>query len=157
MNRFEWTEKLATGFAEIDAQHRRLIGILDRVAMRCANGAAMTPVEVEEVISELGGYAREHFDTEIRLMLEHCCDLRHVQSHVREHEDFIRHISLVREAIADSRNDEGAELTRYLAEWFSRHIAGADLSMARQVTRIRNGTEPAAAYAAEQTTMTSEA
>lgn len=150
MNRFTWSEKLATGFADIDTQHQYLIAILDRLAGRAESGKGLPAGELESVVGELADYARLHFDTEVRLMLDTYCDLRHVQKHVREHENFVRHVSLVREALADSRRDEGAELARYLGEWFSRHIGAFDLSMARQVRRIRAGETPEAAYAAEQ-------
>lgn len=149
MKRFTWSEQLATGFADIDEQHRRLIDILDRLASRCADGGVMAPAELETVVADLADYAREHFDAEVQLMLDSRCDLRHVQMHVREHENFIRHISLVREALEESRDDEGSELARYLGEWFARHIVGSDLSMARQIQYIRAGQTPDAAYAAE--------
>ena len=150
MNRFTWSKELATGFADIDTQHQHLIAILDRLVTRTNSGEVLSAGELESVVGELADYARQHFDTEVRLMLDSCCDLRHVQKHVREHENFVRHVSLVREALADSRRDEGVELARYLGEWFSRHIGGFDLSMARQVQRIRGGETPEAAYAGEQ-------
>lgn len=144
-----WDSALDTGFSDIDEQHKRLLGILDRLAASARLGHRMSPDELEAVIAELAEYAQTHFDTEVRLMLDTDCDLRHVQKHVREHEDFIRHISLVHEALVDSRNDEGANLARYLSEWFSRHIVGSDLAMARQVMRIRDGMSPQLAYDAE--------
>lgn len=149
MAKMAWDSALDTGFAEVDEQHKRLLGILDHLAERADAGHLLSADELEAVINELAEYARTHFDTEVRLMLDNDCDLRHVQKHVREHEDFIRHISLVHEALADSRNDEGANLTRYLSEWFSHHIVGSDLVMARQVTRIRDGMSPQFAYEAE--------
>ncbi len=153
MKRIKWTEQLATGFDDIDEQHRHLLGVLDSLAQRTETGAALRTDELESVVVELGEYARHHFDAEVRMMLESCCDLRHMQKHVREHEGFVRHISLVREAIDDSRCDEGTELARYLGEWFTRHIAGSDCSMGRQIRRIRAGQSPEAAYLAEQPAM----
>lgn len=149
MTKLTWNEALDTGFTDIDEQHRRLFAILDRLVESADAGRRLSSDEVEAVIAELADYARTHFDTEVRLMLDSDCDLRHVQKHVREHEDFMRHISLVREALADSRNDEGADLARYLSEWFSRHIVGSDLAMARQIMRIRDGMNPQFAYEAE--------
>lgn len=150
MDRITWNDSLATGFDDIDAQHQHLIGILGQLATRADAGIVLSPAELEAVVVDLADYARQHFDAEIQLMMEKRCDLRHMQKHVREHENFIRHISLVREALAEARDEEGAELARYLGEWFSRHIVGSDLSMARQIGRIDAGESPADAYAAEQ-------
>ena len=149
MKTYLWSDVLETGFPSIDEQHQRLLVILDRVAERAASSVPMTAAEIADVVGQLADYARGHFDTEVRLMLDANCDLRHVHKHVREHEDFIRHISLVQEALDDARNDEGAELANYLARWFTRHIVGSDLSMSRQLARIKAGIAPGDAYQAE--------
>lgn len=149
MTRITWNTRLETGLPALDEQHQRLFQILDGLTEQAERGRVLSPTEVEAVVGELADYARHHFAHEIQLMLAARCDLRHIQTHVREHENFIRHVSLVREALDDSRNDEGAQLARYLAEWFTGHIAGLDLSMARQLQRIAQGETPEAAYLAE--------
>lgn len=155
MDKVVWNEQLNTGFDHVDAQHRRLMDVLNRlIGMSDMSGAgcASTLAEVEDAVRELGSYVRTHFDDEIRMMQDTRCDLRHVMMHAREHEHFVRHLSMFEESMDEpggTTAQKAAELGGFLAKWLWRHILVVDQVMARQVRRIQAGEDPARAYEAE--------
>lgn len=152
MDKVKWSEQLNTGFDAVDNQHRRLLEVLNQLIALAEPAREPARDEVEAAVRELGLYARQHFDDEMRLMQETRVDLRHVMMHAREHEHFVRHVSLFEESMADpgaTNADKAAELGGFLAKWLWRHILVIDHVMAGQVRRIENGLDPAAAYDAE--------
>ena len=152
MDKVLWNDQLNTGFDHVDTQHRRLMEILNRLIGMSEPGCTCTLEEVEEAVRDLGSYVRHHFDDEIRMMQDTRCDLRHVMMHAREHEHFVRHLSLFEESMEEpggTTAGKAAELGRFLAKWLWRHILVVDQVMARQVRRIQAGDDPAHAYEIE--------
>ena len=152
MEKVLWNDQLNTGFDVVDEQHRRLMEILNRLIGMSEPGAVVALVDIKTAVSDLGAYVRQHFDDEIRMMQDTHCDLRHVMMHAREHEHFVRHLSMFEESMTEpggSSADKAAELGRFLAKWLWRHILVVDQVMVRQVRRIQAGEDPAAVYEAE--------
>jgi len=152
MEKVIWNDQLNTGFDVVDAQHRRLMDVLNRLIGMTEPGCAGSLQDVETAVRDLGAYVRQHFDDEIRMMQDTRCDLRHIMMHAREHEHFVRHLSLFEESMNEAGGTsakKAAELGRFLAKWLWRHILVVDQVMARQVRRIQAGEDPARAYEAE--------
>lgn len=152
MVKVKWSEQLSTGFDEVDAQHRRLLEVLNQLIALADAAQEPARAEVESAVRELARYAQQHFDDEMRLMQDRRIDLRHVMMHAREHEHFVRHVSMFEESMADpgaTNAVKAAELGGFLAKWLWRHILVIDHVMAGQVRRIAGGLDPAAAYDAE--------
>ncbi len=55
----EWGEEYATGNGEVDAQHRRLFDMLNRLERRINNNES--PSTMVDVIDALAAYAKEHY------------------------------------------------------------------------------------------------
>lgn len=152
MEKVIWNDQLNTGFDVVDAQHRRLMDVLNRLIGMTEPSRAGSLQDVEAAVVDLGAYVRQHFDDEIRMMQDTRCDLRHVMMHAREHEHFVRHLSMFEESMHEAGGttaEKAAELGRFLAKWLWRHILVVDQVMARQVRRIQAGEDPARAYEAE--------
>jgi len=56
---FPWTPLMETGIAKIDAQHRVLVGMHNRLAQRRVQGA--TGHDLNTILAELTNYAGYHF------------------------------------------------------------------------------------------------
>ena len=64
----EWTEDLATGVPEIDAQHKELFSRINRLLEACNQGQGRA--EVGKTLAFLEEYVLIHFSTEEKIMTE---------------------------------------------------------------------------------------
>ena len=58
----EWEEKFSVGISMIDEEHKRLIGILNKIIY--ANKHNVNPEKLKEVLREMTDYTLTHFTTE---------------------------------------------------------------------------------------------
>ncbi|WP_126445291.1 bacteriohemerythrin [Sulfuricystis multivorans] len=149
MEAFVWSERFETGFASVDAQHRHLVALVNRVGdmLLDANPGSSG---IEEVFRELSTYAATHFRGEERLMQENGVDARHLEHHRKSHRDFVEQVK----EMWNQRKLMSAPaetLHGFLVAWLSFHILGEDQQMAREIMRIRQGKSPAEAHELEHT------
>jgi hemerythrin len=125
---FQWTEKLAVGVAEIDAQHREL---LDRVARLDVAARAHDLGEVARVLAYLHEYALRHFELEERIMRDRGYPA--LAEHRSEHEAFaVRLVKLQRDFERDGASAlMTLRLQNLLGEWLEDHFAGPDQRLGR--------------------------
>lgn len=133
---FAWASYFETGFDEVDAQHGKLVGLVNALGERLAQGQQLHPEELERVLGGLRKYATLHFATEEQMMVRLGIDRRHLEDHCRAHAEFVEQIDHL--AAAADQPDSGrlAELLRYISSWLAFHILGIDMSMARQLRVI---------------------
>ena len=131
----EWTEDLAVGVEEIDAQHRALYGT---VAALHAAMRANRLERVARVLEFLERYAVEHFDTEERHMA--VAGYPGLEAHRAAHRDFAAEFLRHREAIgAAPRASAVLELSDWLGRWLREHVRRVDAEMGRH---LRAGGRP---------------
>ncbi len=51
---FSWADYFETGFGEVDAQHRKLVDLVNVLAQRAATGGEIQPAELAHVLDGLG-------------------------------------------------------------------------------------------------------
>jgi hemerythrin len=132
----EWTDALALGIEEIDAQHRELFLHVARVRDAAFSGDAS---EIERTLAFLERYVAFHFAAEERYMAAQ--RYPGLSRHQEEHAWFLR---AVQEIEADHLRDGPsadaiARVERFLTDWVRTHIGVCDLGMARFVRRARPG------------------
>lgn len=123
---FVWDEECCVGIAEIDADHRVLVNLINDLyeAMQDGcGGAALMPI-----FSALKRYTESHFAREEKYMAEG--GVPDQQKHLREHQ-------LMRDTLADlqSRHRQGEaaislQTLTFLRDWLKTHIRGVDRAMA---------------------------
>ena len=64
----KWDDKYSVGISMIDEEHKKLIGILNKVIYAKEHNG--NPEELWEVLSEMTNYALTHFKTEEAYMKE---------------------------------------------------------------------------------------
>ena len=148
MDAFVWNEKFDTGLAEVDAQHRHLVDILNRVGALYTRGSGL-PV-LEPILMELTEYSRYHFQTEEALMASRACALQHAEEHRQIHEDFFREVQVMFVWARENPAEAVPALLRYLTTWLVHHILGSDQAMARQLRAIESGMDPQEAWKREE-------
>ncbi|MDD5298752.1 MAG: bacteriohemerythrin [Rhodocyclaceae bacterium] len=148
MEPFVWTDKFDTGLSEVDAQHRHLVVVLNRVAELYTSGSDLATLA--PLLKELTDYSHYHFETEERLMAETGCAPEHAREHAQIHQDFFREVQMMIVWARENPGEAVPALLRYLTTWLVHHILGSDQAMARQMRAIAAGMSPAEAYRREE-------
>ena len=117
-----WTEALATGVGEIDAQHRELLSQVDRLQAAIAR----EPGAVRRVLDHLGDYAASHFEAEERIMAHH--GFPGAAPHREAHAAFVNAFGrLRRDYDLDGMTEGMTELVGgWLVDWLVGHIVDLD-------------------------------
>jgi hemerythrin-like metal-binding protein len=140
---FVWSDKLATGIAEQDEQHQRLVGLINEIGSMCTVGA--DSAQIKPVLDELVRYAVYHFDTEEQLMRQYALSATHQEIHLKAHDAFRQQVTLAVGIIQTSSENSMnllAQLLDYLARWLLQHIMGVDMRMAKELQALQAGASP---------------
>lgn len=129
---FVWSEVYATGFADVDFQHQRLVGMVNQMAAQDSAPGA-------EVFDALIGYAAQHFADEEALMARSHLDPEAVAEHVAQHRAFVAEVLSMRQQ--DAAGSDLATTQRFLASWLAFHILGTDRAMAAQIRLVEAGVD----------------
>jgi hemerythrin len=149
MHYFQLDQTFQTGHATVDAQHEKLVGIVNAFGELMMKEAAGSD-EVDRVIAELVDYTRYHFVEEEHLMVTSGLDRRHCAQHRQQHEDLFNEIGVLQTQIDPGEQDSGKRLFEFLVNWLVFHILGTDMLMARQIEAVRQGKSAAEAYRSEE-------
>ena len=142
-NTFKWDARYETGLAEVDAQHKSLVELINHLGELRAAGGSVADVTV--ALGALADYAEYHFSAEDALMQAAGISPEHFTTHRREHDQFLDHINQI---IEDAQGDVMLAidlLLRYLVKWLAFHILGQDTEMALEIAALQRGISPAAA------------
>ena len=92
MQTFVWGEEFYTGIGPVDEQHHALIDLFNRLAESLAENAGAGDGAVQLAFSQLMDYAKYHFSIEQALMQQHGVDQRHVNLHLKLHDEFTEQV-----------------------------------------------------------------
>ncbi len=124
MRTFVWDAKYALGVPELDAQHKRLFGVLRELQLESYGD--VTAESLAEKISEMQCYCYEHFTAEESIMCMYKAHLPMLEEHVAQHENFIA----VTNAFAVRAKVEGPQIAHevcsYLGSWLVSHMYTMD-------------------------------
>ena len=125
----EWTPALDLGIADIDSQHRKLVGIINGLndAMRQGNSRSA----VSSLVDELVDYTRHHFAFEEKFFDQH--GYRGATGHKETHRRFVAEIEGFRTRINEGAPGVGVALMHLLREWLVKHILSADRKYADEI------------------------
>lgn len=149
MDAFIWNPCFVTGLVDVDAQHQRLVDLINRFGERLTQHEKAADTPLAAVFGELAEYAQYHFREEETLMAAHRVDARHVQSHCASHTQFLDEVGRLHASANAGDPDAARALFDFLTHWLAYHILGADQIMARQIAAIEAGMTPVDAYLAQ--------
>ncbi|MGE5385072.1 MAG: bacteriohemerythrin, partial [Betaproteobacteria bacterium] len=119
----EWNESMSVGHPDLDFDHRRLIGIINRLWVASGHGHRRV---IEFILDDLVNYTEFHFKREEELMAE--AGYADVERHRRVHAGFCRRIEEIRwEYFQGIRDQARDEIFRFLTTWLNRHILDEDM------------------------------
>lgn len=127
-----WQDDLNTGIDVIDAQHQRIVEMINRLHVTNKN---MERMAVAEVVDELVDYTLSHFAFEEELMEE--AGYPFSAAHKRVHEVFSKRVGEYRLRF-EAGEDIVDELRSLLSRWLFNHIRSDDKAYAESVKRHLN-------------------
>lgn len=123
----EWMDMFSVGNAEMDADHKGLLDLLNRIYEAWSPDGAGDPVDVATVFDELTDYTRRHFVREEALLEKIGYDRLEVQK--AEHHRMIEQLEAFR-----ARHIAGTqpaaltqEMVDFLRTWMIDHILAEDM------------------------------
>ena len=118
-----WDSTYSVGVAEMDRQHKQIIGVINRLIAEpdCEVSSEL----VSYALTELTRYASEHFKAEEALLAKN--KYADLQSHCEEHQQFRRKVvALCQDTVAQSHLVPQA-LIGFIRDWWVNHILKEDM------------------------------
>jgi hemerythrin-like metal-binding protein len=125
--RIAWSDRMVTGIAQVDAQHRYLVDTLSDANVKLLvdrDGALLA-----DIAKGLLNYAIMHFETEEDLMRRYGYVAAHpdvARAHIAQHRQFSRQVVAVCDQLREKRPISNVEVLKYLNEWLRNHVLGID-------------------------------
>ncbi len=127
MEAMEWKPSYSVGVDELDADHKRLIDIINRVEQAGEDDAPL-----QWVLHELADYTQGHFRREmVRLEVSDYPDL---ENHKGEHDAFVEWLRVLETTLGAtltgtpvSQSGIAAAVANYLKLWLADHILVTDM------------------------------
>jgi two-component system, NtrC family, sensor kinase len=126
---FPWDKRFCVGIMEVDDQHEKLVGMVNRLDE--AVSAGRDEKVIGQILKEALDYTQYHFSTEERLMEKAGLTGEHYRRHKIEHIDFVKTVVAEVGALRERHESVSQSLLQYLIKWLVDHILGSDREMAR--------------------------
>lgn len=140
MNLFVWNPMFETGIALVDAQHRRLVSIINHLGTTLIS-STLDLAAIEADYQELADYAQQHFADEEGLMAAAGLSTQYIEKHRSQHRAFTGQVATLWQQRSQVR-ESMESLHGFLASWLTFHILDEDQAMARQLHRSGAATDP---------------
>lgn len=128
----EWKKDLEIGIGEIDAEHRSIIEIFQKLyeKMRIREGHEL----YSEIIEFLDEYVENHLTHEEKYQNEIGYD--EIESHKAKHDEFRRILKELKEDKLDTvTNQELIQINQIMKDWLLHHILETDMKIGEFVRR----------------------
>ena len=123
----DWNDILSVGFDEVDADHKKLIGMVNQIHETITQSRDQD--QLADALEELISYTSWHFRHEERLMQNYGDP--ELLNHKQEHADLEQQATELYQKLLDGDNGVPAKLLPFLKAWLTNHITGTDKNMGR--------------------------
>ena len=119
---FEWKDEYSVGIPSIDAQHKKLVRMLNDLfsAMREAKANKI----LGEIFADLGKYTVEHFAYEEKLFAKY--GYPEAPAHLAAHKVLIAQVVEQQQKFASGAITISKQLANFLKTWLTEHILKED-------------------------------
>ena len=131
MTLLDWREHFSIGIAEVDHEHRELIGLIN--SLHAALGDERGGERVEAFLGEIFADIAAHFALEERVMRERRYDA--LAEHKADHERLLDQLRDMMDAQAEGAELDDARFGGQLAEWFAGHFRTHDARFHQHLVR----------------------
>jgi hemerythrin len=122
-----WNESLSVNIAEIDRQHKKLIGMVNDLndAMKVGKGKEV----LGEIVRGLVSYTVTHFRAEENYFDRY--GYPETDAHKKEHAAFIEKVTDFKDKFESKNLFLTIEVMNFLSDWLKNHIMGTDKKYSR--------------------------
>ncbi len=118
----KWDDKYNVGVSIIDEEHKKLIGIINKVIV--AKQHNNNPEEISGILNEMAKHAQRLFKTEESYMIKF--NYPEYQYHKEEHLDFSTKARTYQNRVINGDYHIANEILEYLKRWLANHIQKTD-------------------------------
>jgi hemerythrin len=122
MGMIQWNESLSVNVAEIDAQHQKLIGLINDLNAAMLQGKGRDVLD--SILKGLVAYAETHFQTEERYFRQF--GYPEAGPHQKAHADFVAKVKDFQKGFAADRAGLSVDVLLFLSDWLRQHIQIVD-------------------------------
>mgnify|MGYP001217538740 CR=1 FL=1 len=131
MSVFQWNDDLSVNSSVIDAQHKILIELINKLHDAMRDGKSNQVVG--SIVKELADYTVYHFSEEEKLMQK--AGYSDFAAHKREHTAFVEKVKEYEQKIAEGKLLLlGVNLSSFLKDWLFNHIKVVDKKYVNAIT-----------------------
>ena len=124
-----WDETMETGVGMIDAQHRILVDLINRLEQTA--GEPELVETADSILHNLRQYSIYHFAAEETVMIRE--GYAGLEAHRQQHRDFVEELEgLEIDSLIDSP-ERGRDMLEFLRKWLVDHILKEDMKFARSL------------------------
>jgi hemerythrin len=123
MTFISWKQEYNTGVEMIDAQHKRLVDIINM--LHDAIQAGSEQEALQGILQKLTDYTKYHFGFEEGLLEK--LGYAKLEEHKEEHQEFIDLIEGIAGHLRNGKLNTGDMLLKYMRSWLSNHILIEDM------------------------------
>ncbi|MDP3430667.1 MAG: bacteriohemerythrin, partial [Desulfomicrobium sp.] len=116
-----WDKSFETGIDEVDAQHQRLVEIINSLAEGIGHASMK---DLQGILSKLKEYAQYHFQTEEGIM--EASAYTELEDHKAEHSAFVDQILLFDLDVILASEGLAWDMFHFLRGWLTNHILVVD-------------------------------
>jgi hemerythrin len=118
----DWSDEFSVNIKDIDAQHKKLIELINRLhdAMRVGQGKAA----LDAILTDLVAYTQTHFAFEEQLMAKH--GYAAAAEHKQAHDILTESVLKMQKQYQSGALVMSVEVLQFLKQWLSAHIMGSD-------------------------------
>jgi hemerythrin len=126
-----WSDEMSVGIETLDADHKELIRLINRLA---DDEVRRNHTTLGEVVNKLMDYVAYHFEREEEFLEEKGYPA--LAHHAELHEGMNKYVGdLIRSRRAAFQGPPGKEIHDYLADWLKSHILIEDMKYAKWLGR----------------------
>ncbi len=118
----EWSDKLSVNIDEIDAQHKKLIELINR--LNDAWKEDFKREDVRSVFMELIEYTKYHFTSEEKYMEK--INYPGLEAHKKQHAAFVNKLKNLQAKCSYNSREVYTDLLSFLSNWIVVHIMHSD-------------------------------
>lgn len=129
---FPWKAAYSVEVPEIDAQHKRLVEIINRLqdAMLQGQGRAV----IDSVLNGLEAYTKTHFAFEEQILAKHAYPK--LVSHEAQHRAFIGKLAQLRAEYSAGSTTMSGQVMEFMKDWLTHHIMQEDRAYSAHLVKV---------------------
>jgi hemerythrin len=128
-----WDQSLSVGVPDLDAQHRRLVDMINQLHDAMAKGQGRDALK--PLLAGLVQYTVTHFQAEEQYMRK--INYPNLPQHKAEHENLVRRVKELTQSYESSRVSLTIETMNFLRDWLTNHIRRVDRQYASTAAPAR--------------------